>query len=103
MATIRQRLENSLKNQLKRKGADEYHFSKLIDDYLMLFDIKEKLKKDIEERGVTVEVLSARGVPTEKANPSITEITKVSSQMLKILDKLSISPGENISGDDDEL
>lgn len=103
MATIKQRLEKSLKNQLLLKGAKEYHFEKLVDDYLMLFEIKEKLKKDIEENGTRIETLSAKGVPMEKINPAIAEITKVSSQMLKILDKLGISPGENISGDNDEL
>lgn len=103
MATVKQRLEKSLKNQLKLKGAQEYHFEKLVDDYIALYEIKEKLKKDIEEHGVRVEVPTAKGVLQEKMNPAVTEITKVSTQMIKILDKLGISPDANISGDDDDL
>lgn len=104
MATVEQNLRKSLKDQLKRKGAKEYHFEKLVDDYISLFGIKEELKKDIEEHGIRVTAFSAKGIPMEKINPAVTEITKVSTQMLKILDKLGISPDANISGDgNDEL
>ena len=103
MATAEQKLKKSLKNQLERKGAKEYHFEKLVDDYISLFRIKEKLKVDIEENGIRVTTFSAKGIPTEKMNPAVTEITKVSTQMIKILHKLGISPDANISGDDDEL
>ena len=54
MATISQKISKSLKEQLKRKGADEYHFEKLVDDYCMLFETKTKLQQDISENGVVL-------------------------------------------------
>lgn len=103
MATKLKRIENSLKKQLELKGANVYHFEQLINDYCTLFSIKEKLKADIEDRGITITSFNSKGYEVQKPNPSITEITKISTQMIKILQLLQVSPDENISEDDDEL
>lgn len=102
MATISQRIRCSLIEQLNRKNAKEYHFEKLVDDYCELYDIKAKLIKDVKENGVTITELNVKGYEVHKANPAISEISKISGAMLKILSQLNISAEDNISeGEDD--
>lgn len=102
MATISQRIRCSLIEQLNRKNAKEYHFEKLVDDYCELYDIKAKLIKDVKENGVTITELNVKGYEVHKANPAISEISKISGAMLKILSQLNISAEDNISEDEDK-
>lgn len=104
MATTAQTLAKSLKEQLKRRGANEYHFFKLIDDYCFLYETKQKLMEDIKKTGATISEYNVKGFEVHKTNPSITELTKVNGAMLKILDLLDINPDNNIAdceGNDD--
>ena len=96
MATISQRIRCSLLEQLERKNAKEYHFEKLVDDYCELYDIKARLIKDVKENGVTITELNVKGYEVHKANPAISEISKISGAMLKILSQLNISAEDNI-------
>lgn len=102
MATISQRIRCSLIEQLNRKNAKEYHFEKLVDDYCELYDIKAKLIKDVKENGVTITELNVKGYEVHKANPAISEISKISGAMLKILSQLNISAADNISEGEDK-
>lgn len=102
MATISQRIRCSLIEQLNRKNAKEYHFEKLVDDYCELYDIKAKLIKDVKENGVTITELNVKGYEVHKANPAISEISKISGAMLKILSQLNISVEDNISEGEDK-
>lgn len=68
-----------------------------VDDYLAMWDVKNMLIEDIQERGVTVP--GARG---EKKNDSIGELNKTNAQMLKILSELGLETSEiKIEGEDD--
>ena len=102
MATISQRIRCSLLEQLERKNAKEYHFEKLVDDYCELYDIKARLIKDVKENGVTITELNVKGYEVHKANPAISEISKISGAMLKILSQLNISAEDNISEGEDK-
>lgn len=102
MATISQRIRCSLVEQLNRKNAKEYHFEKLVDDYCELYDIKAKLIKDVKENGVTITEFNVKGYEVHKANPAISEISKISGAMLKILSQLNISAEDNISEGEDK-
>lgn len=102
MATRAQLLAHSLNEQLKRKGACEYHFQKLVDDYCRLFEIKEKLLEDIKQNGVTITEQNVKGFEIHKTNPAVSEMTRVSASMLKILDKLNISADDNIKNSEEE-
>lgn len=101
MATIVQKINNSLNEQLVRKGADEYHFKKLVDDYCELVKIKQKLQEDVNEKGVTITEYNVKGFEVHKTNPAVVEITKVTTSMLKILDSLGINADDNIKSDGD--
>lgn len=97
----RKNIEASLRKQLEEKGVIQAHYSDLINDYMSLWDVKNKLIADIEERGVTVLVANGRSV-NKKKNDSVTELNKTNAQMLKLLSELGLdaSKVEKPGGDD---
>lgn len=92
----------SLVAQLEVKGADVEHFVDLVTDYMTLWDIKEKLEEDIEERGTLFEGEDAMGEIVLKNNPSVKEFLNVNRQMLTILKQLEITTDTVSSVDEDE-
>lgn len=104
MASKRAVLE-SLKMQLQQKGADIDCFADVLADYMSFWDIKNKLIRDIKERGVTYRDFSSVGVPMQKNNPSVKELVGVNRQMLSILRELGLSTERVIQpeGDEDDL
>lgn len=51
---LRRKIEKDLREQLFEMGATQAHFMDLVDDYLAMWDVKNMLIEDIQERGVTV-------------------------------------------------
>ena len=94
---------NSLKEQLKSRGADIPYFIDLVEDYGKLWNIKNKLITDINTRGVVYDDVSSVGVPMKKNNPSTKELLGVNRQMLCILEKLGLETKNVSSNEDDEL
>ena len=69
----------------------------MVQDYLSLWDLKNKLIDDIEDKGV--KTLSSQGY---KSNPAIGDLNKTNGQMLKILSELGLkASGEG--GDDNDF
>lgn len=96
-------VKKSLIEQLEAMGAKLPVFEDLINDYMTLWDIKDKLKTDIEERGVVYEDYSSVGVKMLKNNPSTKEIAMTNRQMLAILKDLGLSTEKCRTEEDDEL
>lgn len=83
-------------------GADVAHFRDLVDDYMSLFDIKNKLNTDIRRRGVVIEWQNSKTQKGMKKNDSVSELVKVNAQMLKILQQLHIETVDVGDVEDDE-
>lgn len=98
-----QSIRKTLIIQLEKKGANIDHFIDLVDDYIKFVNIKNKLYDDITERGVMFKDLSSVGIPMQKNNPSVKELTSVNKQMLVLLDKLDISTKNAIDGEEDVI
>lgn len=98
----RKSVKESLLLQLQIKGADVDHFTDLVSDYMALWDIKNKLIKDIKDRGVMYKDYSSVGVEMQKNNPSTKELIAVSRQMLAILKDMAITTDGAKAGDEDE-
>lgn len=98
----RQKVHDSLLEQLHARGSDIDAFIDMVNDYMTLYDAKEKLAKDIKKRGVVFEGVSSVGVNMVKNNPSVKEIVGVNRQMLAILDKLEINTDNSKTGQDDD-
>lgn len=91
MRITKKTVKTSMISQLKAKGADTPAFLDMVEGYMKLWEIKEKLAKDIDDRGVVYKDVSSVGVEMLKNNPSVKEIVGVNRQMLSILDRLNIT------------
>jgi len=88
--TIR-RIRKSLTDQLDAQGKSADFYRDLVNDYIWYFKTREKLKRDVEYRGVMVPVTNGKGEVTgHKTHDGIIQMTKVTSTMLKILHDLNL-------------
>ena len=96
-------IKKDLLDQLERNGAFGKQYTDLVDDYMALWDIKNKLIKDIQKRGVTVEWSNGPSQSGYKKNESIGELNKTNAQMLRILSDLGLKATKvETPGDGDE-
>lgn len=99
-------VEKSLMDQLWRQGADIEAFRDLVYDYIKLWQIKDKLQRDIALRGVAyLEAPANRpdADPIWKQNASMKDLVMVSKQMLAILTQMNLSPKTVSTEDGDDL
>ena len=90
--SIREEIQQDLDDQLDRNGVHGKHFLDLIEDYMSMWDIKNKLIKDIKEKGVQIRYQNGEHQFGHKKNDCIPELNKTNGQMLKILSELCIKP-----------
>lgn len=90
------KIREDLLEQLEIKGLIQESYKNLVEDYMKLWIIKELLNKDIEKRGINIKYDNGGGQKGIKRNESITDITKINTQMLKILKELNLTPVEDI-------
>ena len=95
-------IKKDLLKQLESNGIFGKHYEDLIDDYISLWDIKNRLIEDIKIRGVSVEWNNGKQVGMKK-NDSIPELNKTSAQMLKILSELGLKPVPRAGDNNDDL
>lgn len=95
-------IKQDLLDQLDRNGTTGKYYIDLVDDYMDLYDTKEKLIKDIKERGVTCKYQNGENQWGYKKNDSVDQLLKVNQQMLKLLDALGIKPSQDGDADGDE-
>lgn len=99
-------IRESLLSQLEQGGNLNPHFKGLVEDYMRLYIIKNQLADDVDARGVVCKYQNGKEQWGYKKNDSVSELSKVSVQMLKILQALKISPQdlkETVDEEDDEL
>lgn len=95
-----EQIREDLLKQLESNGTFGKHYEDLIDDYMALWDIKNRLIQDIRKRGVSVLWNNGKQEGMKK-NDSIPELNKTSAQMLKILSELGLKPIPQEDGYDD--
>lgn len=95
MAAIRApsktKIKESLIKQLEVKNANVAHFTDLICDYIVLYETKKALQKDIKKRGVSYETFSASGIKITKQNQSVKDLVAVEKQMLSMLKEMGLT------------
>lgn len=95
-------IKKDLLDQLERNGVYGKHYLDLTNDYMALWEVKNKLIKDIKKRGVSVYWCNGGGQEGYKKNDSIAELNKTNAQMLKILNELGLKAGKETAVDPDE-
>lgn len=102
-----QNIKNDLLSQLRSNKTKGKHYMDLVEDYMSLWITKNLLVKDINERGVSIAWNNGGGQKGRKKNDSVSELTKVNAQMLKLLNELGLKPTDptvqNVDDEDDEL
>ena len=97
------KIKASLVDQLERSGNDTSFFLDLVDDYMKMYIIKELANADVMENGVSVEWRNSETQYGRKKNDSVDQILKTNQQMIKLLDKLGISPDTGMGDPDEEM
>ena len=97
--TKKSQIKQDLLDQLERQGIYGQHYLDLIDDYMKLYDIKNKLIADAKKNPYT-EWRNSETSFGRKKNDSIDQAVKVNQQMLKILTFLNIKPSSHEEGFD---
>lgn len=100
LKTKRKRIRQDLLDQLERKGITGQHYIDLVEDYMALWDTKNKLIADIEEKGVQVKYQNGEKQWGYRKNDSVRELTNVNNQMLRLLDSLGLRPSQLEAEDD---
>lgn len=90
-APSKAKIKESLIKQLEVKNANVAHFMDLICDYMVLYDTKKALQKDIKKRGVSYETSSASGFPITKQNQSVKDLVAVEKQMMVMLKEMGLT------------
>ncbi|WP_436628309.1 P27 family phage terminase small subunit [Bacillus thuringiensis] len=94
-------IQTDLMNQLRENKTPDAQYTDLITDYMALWDIKNHLIADIEDRGVVVEWSNGKQTGKKK-NESIGELNKTNGQMLKLLVELGLNATDREKDEDDE-
>lgn len=95
-------IKQDLLDQLERNGIYGQHYIDLVNDYISMWEIKNKLIKDIKEKGVSVKYQNGENQWGYKKNDSVRELTNVNNQMLRLLDSLGLKPSKFEAEEDDD-
>jgi hypothetical protein len=96
----REKIKQDLLDQLERNGTYGDHYLDLVDDYINLWQIKNKLIKDGKKNPYT-EWRNSETSYGRKKNDSIDQAVKVNEQMMKILKFLGLKPPQDGGGGDE--
>ena len=97
----KQAIIEDLQNQLIQQNKFGKQFDDMLEDYLYLVELKERLQNDIEINGIRYKTTGGNGFTTYKANESCERLLKTNAQMLKILQVLDLkAPDIEKTGDD---
>lgn len=83
-------IEEDLKNQLESQGKFGKFYEDLLSDYIFMVRQKDKLRADINKKGIRYKTTNGNGIEVEKCNESYMTFLKINSQMLTILEKLNL-------------
>lgn len=97
-------IKESLLEQLRLQNKTSDFYLDLVSDYMDYWSLKKKLIADIRKKGIRYDTINGNGIKVEKPNESVTNLPKITTAMLKILNDLNLKePLSNSSTEDDYL
>ncbi len=97
-------IKESLLEQLRLQNKTSDFYLDLVSDYMDYWSLKKKLITDIRKKGIRYDTVNGNGIKVEKTNESVTNLPKITTAMLKILNDLNLKePLSNSSAEDDYL
>lgn len=104
VAPSKSKIKEDLLNQLDSLGKYDAFNIDMVEDYMTLYDLKRKVKKDINTNGLRYKTTNGNGFEIEKPNESVLNFTKINTQMLKILNDLGLKePSSSPEDDENDL
>ena len=94
----RNNIRSDLLDQLERNGIYGLHYTDLVNDYMEMWQVKNKLIEDIQVKGVSVKYQNGEHQWGYKKNDSVGELTRTNNQMIKLLEALGLK-ANNFVGD----
>lgn len=97
-------IKESLLEQLRLQNKTSDFYLDLVSDYMDYWSLKKKLITDIRKKGIRYDTVNGNGIKVEKPTESVTNLPKITTAMLKILNDLNLKePLSNSSAEDDYL
>jgi phage terminase small subunit len=97
-------IREDLLRQLEENGTYGSQYVDLVEDYMALWDLKNKLIQDIKRRGAMIAWQNGEFQKGSKKNDAVVELPKVNRQMLVLLKELGLRAVDTRADDlDDEL
>lgn len=97
-------IKESLLEQLRLQNKTSDFYLDLVSDYMDYWSLKKKLITDIRKKGIRYDTVNGNGIKVEKPNESVTNLPKITTAMLKILNDLNLKePLSNSSAEDNYL
>ena len=97
-------IKESLLEQLRLQNKTSDFYLDLVSDYMDYWSLNKKLITDIRKKGIRYDTVNGNGIKVEKPNESVTNLPKITTAMLKILNDLNLKePLSNSSAEDDYL
>ena len=93
---VRESVKSDLLEQLADLDKATAYNKNLIDDYMFYYDLKDKMKRDINRRGLVITATTGNGFKKKEVNENVAEMQKITRLMLKILSDLGLQePSQN--------
>lgn len=97
-------IKQDLLQQLENANLNGMHYVDLVDDYIILFDTKNKLAREIKKNGPMIEWQNSESQKGMKANPATKEFRETNKRMTDLLKVLGLKePVYDGSNDDDDV
>lgn len=90
-------VKDSLIEQLTLQNKTSEFYKDLVNDYIKYWKLKNKLISDINKKGLRYKTTNGNGIEVEKPNESVTNLPKITTAMLKILNDLNLKEAFSIA------
>ncbi|MED3396199.1 P27 family phage terminase small subunit [Bacillus wiedmannii] len=95
-------IKQGLLQQLENSGLYGMHYIDLVDDYMTMFDAKNKLAREMKKNGPMIEWQNSESQKGIKANPATKEFRETNKRMTELLKVLGLKEPVYEGNDDDD-
>ncbi|HDR7981282.1 TPA: P27 family phage terminase small subunit [Bacillus cereus] len=96
-------IKQDLLQQLENGGLNGMHYVDLVDDYMTMFDVKNKLAREMKRNGPMIEWQNSDSQKGVKANPATKEFRETNKRMTELLKVLGLKEPIYEGNDDDDI
>ncbi|PGM25448.1 P27 family phage terminase small subunit [Bacillus thuringiensis] len=95
-------IKQDLLQQLENSDLHGMHYIDLVDDYMTMFDAKNKLAREMKKNGPMIEWQNSESQKGVKANPATKEFRETNKRMTELLKVLGLKESVYEGNDDDD-